>query len=519
MLTKNVLFSTICLIVLQLSVNTIFAQPDLEWEKNYGGPSSEIARSLEQTADGGYIATGMSESNSGDVGGNNGFGDFWLIKLDAFGNQEWEKNYGGSQFDVPNDVQQTTDGGYVVAGVTISFSGDGDIGENNGLADFWLIKLDGFGNLEWEKTYGGSSDETAESIKQTTDGGYILAGKTESDDGDVGGNNGDYDFWIIKLDTWGELEWEKTYGGANFDSAATVEQTPDGGYVVSGGTDSFDGDVSENKGLNDFWVIKLDALGNMEWEKTYGGSNRDFAHSLQQTNDGGYIIGGSSNSNDGDVGGNNGGRDFWIIKLDTSGELVWERNYGGSSEETILSVGLTNDGGYIVGGRAESNDGDVGENYGDTDAWVIKLNEMGELEWGKNYGGSDVDVFNSVHQSTDGGYIFTGGSRSIDGDVSENNGSFDFWVVKLASTLVGIQKMNADFKFSLSPNPSFGSFTLKLGSQNNPVNVKIFDLLGRTVYEKAEVPQALEINGIPKGQYCIQITLGSASYTRKLLVH
>jgi uncharacterized delta-60 repeat protein len=271
------------------SVDINVTQPSQEkWQKTYGGSSDDWANSIQQTSDGGYIVAGGT--NSFGAGGG---GDFYIIKLDASGNKVWEKTYGGSSSDWASSIQQTSDGGYIVAGETSSF------GAGNG--DFYIIKLDANGNKIWEKTYGGSSHDWASSIQQTSDGGYIVAGRTNSF------GAGYDDFYIIKLDANGNKIWEKTYGGSSSDWAYSIQQTSDGGYIVAGETKSF------GAGEYDCYIIKLDANGNKVWEKTYGGSSSDWANSIQQTTDGGYIVAGDTSSFGA------GSYDFYIIKLDANG--------------------------------------------------------------------------------------------------------------------------------------------------------------------------------------------------------
>ena len=285
--------------------------------------------------------------------------------------------------------------------------------------------------LAWQKSFGGSDNDWARSVQQTVDGGFIVAGHTESNDGDVSGNRGGRDFWIVKLDGQGNLEWQQCLGGSNLDYAQSIELTNDGGFIVAGSTHSDDGNVSGNHGMSDFWIVKLDSEGVLEWQKCLGGSGHDWAHSVQQTADGGYVLAGSTESNDGDVTGNHGGQDFWIVKLKEDGELEWQRCLGGSSNDTASVVQQTIDGGYIVSGYTESNDGDVSGNRGNSDYWLVKLSSSGDLLWQKCLGGSDHDYSHSLQQTTDGGYILAGSSRSNDGDVTGNQGDYDFWVVKL----------------------------------------------------------------------------------------
>jgi hypothetical protein len=215
---------------------------------------------------------------------------------------QWQKSFGGSNNDVANIVQQTSDGGYVIAGY--SSSNDSDITNNHGAADCWIVKLDSTNNLQWQKSFGGSLNEYSYAIQQTTDGGYIVACQSFSNDGDVTGHHGGSlhsDFWIFKIDAIGNIQWQNSFGGLFNDNACAVQQTIDGGYIVTGSTASFDGDVTVNFGVDDYWVIKLDISGNIQWQKSYGGTGVDYANAIQQTTDGGFIISGGSTSNDGDV--------------------------------------------------------------------------------------------------------------------------------------------------------------------------------------------------------------------------
>jgi uncharacterized repeat protein (TIGR01451 family) len=401
----------------------------IEWQKSLGGSSNEQAESIQQTADGGYIIGGWSSSTDGDLTGNNGTVDFWVVKQDASGNITWQKSLGGFNFDKAYSIQQTTDGGFIVAGY--SDSNDGDVTGNNGSFDYWVVKLDGAGNITWQKSLGGSADDQARSIQQTTDGGYIVAGYSNSNDGDVTGNNGDYDCWVVKLDTAGNTTWQKSLGGSAGDQAHSIQQTTDGGYIIAGHSSSNDGDVTGNNGEGDYWVVKLGASGNITWQKSLGGTLNDGASSIQQTTNDGYIVAGSSLSNDGDVTGNDGDRDYWIVKLDAIGNIAWQKSLGGTLGERAQSIKQTTDGGYVVAGVTESNDGDVSVSFGGDDYWVVKLDAVGNITWQKSIGGSGNDLPFSILQTTDESYVVAGYSESNDGDVTGNNGGYDYWTVKL----------------------------------------------------------------------------------------
>jgi len=402
----------------------------IAWQKCLGGSDYDFAESIRQTVDGGYVVAGRTFSNDGDVSGNHGDYDYWVVKLDLFGNLVWQKCLGGSQDDEAYSVQQTADGGYVVAGYTKS--NDGDVSGNHGESDCWVVKLDTSGNMVWQRSLGGSSKEEAYSVQQTTDGGYVVGGLANSNDGDVSGNHGSSDCWVVKLAPSGNLVWQKSLGGSSWDSANGIQQTADGGYMVAGGTASNDYDVSGNHGESDFWVAKLDPSGNLIWQRCLGGSRTDNAMSIQQAADGGYVVAGYTNSDNGNVSGFHGSWDYWVVKLDPSGNLVWQKCLGGSGFDRAWSIQPAVDGGYVVAGPAKSNDGNVSGNHGSFDYWVLKLDPSGDLAWQKCLGGTDGDLAQSIQQTADGEYVVAGFTYSNDGDMSGNHGSGDFWILKLS---------------------------------------------------------------------------------------
>ena len=401
----------------------------IDWQKSLGGSATDHAHSIRKTTDGGYVVAGESFSGDGDVPANQGESDYWIAKLTSLGNKGWQRTLGGSSSDRAYDIIQNTDGGYVIAGV--SSSDDGDVNSNHGESDYWIVNLTSQGNNGWRNVLGGNYDDIASSIQQTSDGGYIVAGKSESNDDKVPGNHGGSDYWIVKLDAIGKLDWQKCLGGSSDDIASSIQQTSDGGYIVAGGSSSDNDDVSGNHGSHDCWIVKLTSTGEITWQESFGGSSIDAANSIQQTTDGGYIFAGYTESSDGDVTVNQGVSDYWIMKLTSSGSLSWQKSYGGSSFDKANSIQQTTDGGYIVAGESRSDDGDVSGNHGSSDYWIIKLNSAGEIEWEKSLGGSDADIATSIQQTTDGGYVIAGGSQSDNGDVTGNNGASDYWIVKI----------------------------------------------------------------------------------------
>lgn len=451
---------------------------DISWEKNLGGSDWDMAQTVIQTTDGGYMVAGGSMSDDIDVSGNYGGWDCWLVKLDDSGLIEWKNHYGGSGNDVCYSIIQTMDSGFIMAGY--SESSDFDVTANNGQGDFWVVKLDDSGSIVWGKNYGGSKWERAYSVMATNDGGYIVAGESESGDQDVSGNHGDYDYWIIKLDSIGAIQWEKNFGGSGSDRARSIELTTDGGFIVAGESNSIDHDISANYGKNDYWLLKLDSIGNIEWNKNYGGSEADNAAAVITTTDGGYLIAGESHSTDHDVTVNYGNGDFWLVKVDNSGAVQWEKNYGGTDYDAAYSVFWTSDGGYIAAGLTSSSDNDVSQIYRVMDCWIIKVNSAGSLEWEQNFGGRDYETARCIMQAEDGGYIFAGYTDSSDNDVTKNNGSNDYWIVKLADNTVNLDKWIACPGISFYPNPSNGIVTTDLGKFHSYITVEVINSLGQT---------------------------------------
>jgi hypothetical protein len=448
-------------------------QFNILWQKCYGGSEYDYVYSIQQTTDGGYLVAGNTESNDGDVTGNHGSTDYWIININQYGEMQWQKCYGGGAGDFVRSFQQTTDGGCVIAGTTSS--NDGNVTGNHGSSDYWIVKLDQYGELQWQKCFGGSNWDEAHSIQQTTDSGYVIAGTTSSNDGDVTGNHGSSDYWIVKLDQYGELQWQKCFGGSNIEGECFIQQTTDGDYLVAGNTESNDGDVTGNHGSTDYWIINIDQYGEMQWQKCYGGGAGDFIRSFQQTTDSGYVIAGTTSSNDGDVTGNHGNTDYWIVKLDQYGELQWQKCFGGSNWDEAHSIQQTTDSGYVIAGWTDSNDDDVTENHGWGDEWIVKLSQSGEIQFQKCFGGSDNDNAISIQQTTDSGYVVAGYTNSNDGDVTGNHGGLaDYWVVKLCNgnpLSISISDSNYCFSTSLFATSGFESYLWSTGDTSAVIEV------------------------------------------------
>ena len=307
---------------LSLTTRSVSVAPEEEWNRTFGGTSKDYAYSAQQTSDGGYILAGLTHSYS------SGFHDFWLVKTDSGGNEQWNQTFGGIGGEIASSVQQTADSGYILAGYKSSYgAGDGDA---------WLVKANSDGNEEWNETFGGTDWDDVYSVQQTSDGGYILAGCTRSY------GAGDDDAWLIKTDLSGIEQWNKTFGGIDGDSASSVQQTTDDGYILAGLTHLY------SAGSFDAWVVKTDSSGNEQWNRTFGGIDGDDAMSVQQTVDGGYILAGCTGSYGA------GAVDFWLVKTDSNGNEQWNKTFGGTDWDEATSVQQTADGGYILAGLTES---------------------------------------------------------------------------------------------------------------------------------------------------------------------
>lgn len=350
----------------------IIQPPDELWNRTYGGAGGDSSAMVQQTMDGGYVLAGSTTSFGA------GIWDFWLIKTDTFGNENWNKTFGGESYDVCKSGQQTLDGGYVLLGDTMSYG--------TGNWDFWLVKTDSTGNEQWNKTFGGPLTEFSASVQQTIDGGYILTGTTEYE------NDIDYgDFWLVKTDENGYEQWNKKFGGVKLDDCYSVCQTFDGGYILTGFTRNF------GAGKEDVWLVKTDENGDMEWDVTFGGKDDDVGYSVEQTEDGGYIITGITGAEF-----NTPKGDIWLIKTDENGDEQWNKTFGGTSRDYGRSVQQTFEDGYIVLGNTYSF------GAGEYDLWLIKTDEYGDEQWSKIMGGNGTDGGRSIQQISDGGYIIAG---------------------------------------------------------------------------------------------------------------
>lgn len=372
---RNVILFIVGVMVLPILVAA--QPPDTLWTRTFGGSNIDLGHCVQPTDDGGYVITGYTRS-FGTMSGRN----VWLVKTDSAGNEEWNNAFGGNDDDEGRSVQQTVDGGYVFAGHTKSFGAGG--------TDVLLIKTDALGNLAWIETYGGIYDDEGYSVLQTADGGFVIAGATSSF------GAGGRDVWLIKTDSSGVQEWTKTHGGMSSDGAWSIRPTSDGGFIITGWT------YSHGPGyLGNAWLLKTDSLGNGEWNVAFGDSGVDRGQAAQQTADGGYIVAGYTDSFGAGL------YDMLLIKTNSSGTQEWMKTHGGSGRDYGHSVQQTADGGYIVGGYTLSF------GAGSEDVWLVKTDANGDEEWSQTYGGTSTDVGYCVQLAADGGYIVAGYTLSF----------------------------------------------------------------------------------------------------------
>jgi Secretion system C-terminal sorting domain len=383
--------AVVCLIVgfVLFTVPCMAQPPDTLWTQTYGGTSIDLGASVQQTADGGYIIAGSSRSF-----GPGNF-DVWLLRVDSSGNEIWSQFFGlPISQEYGESVQQTADGGFIILARTESLGASPDV---------WLIKTDSSGNEVWNQTIEGDDEDCGYCIKQIADGGYIITGKTRS----YGSTSND--LWLLKLDSDGNVVWNRTFGlGDDLDDyGRDVQLTTDGGYIIAGYTDSY------GAGSSDVWLIKTDSSGNEMWSQTFGGIDDDSGFSVKQTADGGYVITGYTRSYGA------GASNVWLIKTDSNGNEMWNQTFGEAGSEAGNCVVPTTDGGYFISGYSNSF------GIGPYDAWFIKTDFMGNEEWSQTFGGIDDDYGAEVQQTTSGDFIIIGGTDSF------GAGNTDLWLILL----------------------------------------------------------------------------------------
>lgn len=495
----------------------VYAQ-NIEWQQVLGGTHSEYLCKLVPTPDYGFLIAGSSFS--GESGNKTGEGkgnlDFFLWKMDESGRMEWQKSFGGSANDFLYSATLTKEGGFILGGSSNSPKSGDKKEDGYGNMDFWLLKLNPEGKEEWQKTLGGLGNDQLQIVRQTPDGGYIVGGSSDSsgpEDDTINSvksqdSYGSMDYWVIKLNADGEIEWEKTYGGTFRDELKDIAITGDG-YLVGGNSNSgLSGNkLTDNTGQNDFWLIRTDEKGNEIWQKNYGGEGDENLSGILATANGFLLAGSSARAQKGQKTNNDGGTDFRVISIDKDGVSLWDNTYDIGKWDVLVSLSGAGEDEYLLGGYASSETlGRRTDNKGINDFVVIKINSRGESLWQKSVGGTGTDQLKGVVQMRDGGYLLAGNSdskKSDDKDRASTGGS-DYWIVKLGNE----NKQAEDRKLiEVFPNPTYRFANIVIAEDFREAKAEVFDLNGRKLQSR-DLPYrstAIDLQAYPPGVYVFKI--------------
>jgi hypothetical protein len=385
------------IIVFFFLTNFLYSQNfEIQWQQCYGGSDIDRAYDLLGINEN-YLIIGTTQSTDGDITFNNGATDGWLIKTNHSGDIIWEKSYGGSFGDGFDNIISSSQGDFFLIGGSNSSDGDVSFDPYPDTQDFWIVKIDSLGDIIWDRIVGGNGHDQIWTGIPTLDGGVVALGWTNSDDGDVSQHYGSYDMWLVKLNSQGEIKWDFTIGNNYMDFGQAIIETSDAGFLVGGTSKITEGGnlTCESHGQADAILVKLDSLRNIEWQHCYGGSDNDGVYGILELDDG-YVFSAFTHSNDGDVTGFHGNTDIWIVKIDFEGTIIWEHSFGGSNGEVAFNLFRTIDEDIIVIGKTFSNDGDVSGNHSlseyDNDIWMLKVNKDGILLWQKCFGGEGSEA-------------------------------------------------------------------------------------------------------------------------------
>jgi hypothetical protein len=520
------------LLSLLLSYQNFYGQlPAIAWEKSYGGTKGDAVYDMCATRDGRIALCGSTASNDYDVSCSLvpvSWTNAWIFCVDTNSTLLWSKCYGGTYEDDAMAIDTTSDGGFIVVAYTASTDGD-VVGNHSNNADYWVLKLDSVGNIEWSKCYGGSNSDLPSDIAPTSDHGYIINGYSRSVDGDVVGSHSDgfyyFDYWVVKIDSAGIIQWQKPLGGFEDDRGFTALEFSKNKYLVGGIANSNDGDVTLPIQGGDFWIVMLDSAGNIISNHSYGGGGADQCRQLLKTRDEKIILGGPTDSNNFEITDAHGGEDYLLVEIDSVGNFLWAHSYGGTGEEYLRSMTLTSDTGIAAIGMSQNSagTGQVSENYGDDDYWVIKTDKLGNLKWEKNFGGSDEDQGQAI--CVRGNNIFISGwSGSSDDDVTYNHdpGGGDGWTAMLEDYNSTFDPQLQTLSFSLFPDPSSSYVNIVYSNKKN-ATLSFMDAYGRVVKQLSLNPSfeemLISINDLDEGIYLVTLCEADRRFSIKEVIH
>ncbi len=505
------------LTLLSLTVTNAQA-PSILWQQALNGSQEDQGNSVAQTLDGGFIGVGTSSSTNGGFSTNHGGYDAAVIKYDADGEIVWQKMFGGTGYDILHNVAATADGGCVAIGSTTS--NNGDISGNHGSSDVWILKLDALGGIQWQRVMGSTSSDQGCTIRQTPDGKYLVGAFLGGLNGDSPVSSGfPMNAWVLRLNSAGQTIWQQIAPNNIFNptQGTRVVHSPDGGCLMVYTNSSPNGiqEGSTTVYYTDIRAIKYSASGAQEWARWYGGSYGEEAGSVQSTADGGYIITGRSMSNDGDVTGHHGtpttsgsgNDDIWVLKVSASGDIQWQKSLGGDFNDNAADGRQTADGGYVIVGTTASYNGDVIGNHGNwtsgmADFWIVKLNPIGSIQWSRCIGGTGAEVAMELDLTTDQGFAIMGRSTSNNGDCTAAYGLNDMWLVKLGPETLDVNGSKTP-DFALYPNPAFDSFSIQ--AREPILELLIYDLAGKCIQSFMQPSPNINVSGLTAGMYIVKI--------------
>lgn len=495
--------------------------PSIAWQKTPGGPGNDIIEDIYPTADGNYILFGLVTDNGGDVSSScqvKGVHDVWIVKMDPTGNIIWQQCYGGSKEEGNpfSKIIQTSDGGYLF--LTEVWSDDFDVVGHHAYSDAWTMKLDANGNMEWAKSFGGYIYDVPRNLYELPGHKYMVMSRTTSSDGDVPPSIDSilFDAWVFIIDDDGNILTNKVYGGTGDDDLYKALPAADGNIALFGLTTSTDGDLAgQAVDSTDAWVLTIDTLGNVISSKTYGGPHNEYFFDALNTDDGGYIGFGESDDFETPVenGVWHGAQDYWAMKLDPAGNVQWQGLYGGSEREQFRRACKLPDGsGYFMAGSTNSIDGDVINEAGSgRDWWIAQIGINGKLASSVALGGSGSDFGYAIVESG----IVVGGTFSDDGDVIGMQGTSDGWVIQLDYATGVNEVVDRPGIISVYPNPATEAVTIE--SPNvSPSSYTIRNLYGQILHSvtSEEKKVELDVSNYLPGIYILEVAALSGSSQR-----
>jgi hypothetical protein len=527
---ETILFKSLLIVCISLCWLEGLAQ-DILWEKSYGGSFAEYLSDTKPTPDYGFILAGSSLSQkSGDkTTDNHGDLDYWIWKMNEKGDLEWDKSLGGAGVDNLYSLVLTNDGGFVLAGSSASSKSFDKKEDCRGLTDYWIIKLDAKGSEQWQRTIGGEGMDIVRCILETPDGGYIVGGSSDSN---ISGektekNYGNLDYWLVKLNSTGNIEWQRTYGGKFVDDLKSVVLSTGGGYLLSGYTNSPGNEFKseDTAGEGDLWIMQVDKSGNVEWEKSFGGNMDDQLYAVSKSRDGGYIIGSSSNS---DIArnktvGNQNGTDLWVIKIDNEGTIKWQASFDFGKVDILSSIIENEDSTILVGAfsqgietKSKSGKGVKIKGKGE-DYIALKLTAEGKEIWHRTIGSNGEDILKRAVETRDGGYLLAGTSNGpVSGDKNTNKGSNDFWVVKLKDKAKPVKER---LPVEAIPNPTSSFTNVIIGNEFKKGQLTLADLSGHILQQfpidQTTVP--INLQDYPEGIYVVNVKTDVQSGSVKII--